>query len=174
MTAETETKMKYQWIKGDRFGQVVEVAETQKDNKWLWFDDGTRINPELINEFLMPITSDREILQVNPVNPVESTTTENTKVAAQQPVTKIMQTAPSALGQMIMKMSKKNVIQVPIEININVPTPMLYAVLAEGMEEEELNEEITQVAVSQIEIDKLQDYIQEQITNFLKQYYVQS
>lgn len=171
---ETQTKMKYQWIKGDRFGQVVEVSENQPDSKWLWFDDGTRINPELIGEFLMVVQSDNEILQVNPNATLQPAAVQQTQTAESKPAVKTMQTAPSALGQMIMKMSKKNVIQVPIEININVPTPMLYAVLAEGMEVEDLNDEITKVAVSQIEIDKLQDYVQQQITNFLNQYYVQS
>ena len=68
-------------------------------------------------------------------------------------------------------MSKKNVVSVPLQINLNIPTPALHAMLSEGMEAEDLNEEIIQVALQQIEIDKLQDYVRENITNFLTEYY---
>ena len=72
---------------------------------------------------------------------------------------------------MILKMSKKNVVNVPIQINLNIPTPTLYAMLGEGMEEEDLNDEITEVALSQIKIDKLQEYIKLSVTDFLSEYY---
>jgi hypothetical protein len=72
---------------------------------------------------------------------------------------------------MILKMSKKNVVNVPIQINLNIPTPQLYSMLGEGMESDDLNEEIMEVALSQIEMDKLQDYIKSNITTFLSEYY---
>jgi hypothetical protein len=43
--------------------------------------------------------------------------------------------------------------------------------LGEGMESDDLNEEIMEVALSQIEMDKLQDYIKSNITTFLSEYY---
>jgi hypothetical protein len=75
------------------------------------------------------------------------------------------------MGAMILKMSKKNVVNVPIQINLNIPTPTLYTMLGEGMEEEDLNDEITEVALSQIKIDKLQEYIKLSVTDFLSEYY---
>ena len=68
-------------------------------------------------------------------------------------------------------MSKKNVVNIPIQINLNIPTPQLYSMLGEGMEEQDLNEEITGVALSQIEMDKLQEYIRSSVTDFLSEYY---
>ena len=68
-------------------------------------------------------------------------------------------------------MSKKNVVNIPIQINLNIPTPQLYGMLGEGMEEQDLNEEITGVALSQIEMDKLQEYIRSSVTDFLSEYY---
>ena len=65
----------------------------------------------------------------------------------------------------------KNVVNVPIQINLNIPTPQLYSMLGEGMESDDLNEEIMEVALSQIEMDKLQDYIKSNITTFLSEYY---
>lgn len=169
--AESQKTM-YQWIKGEKFGKVVTVAEDQKDGKWLYFEDGTRINPDLIQEFLMPVANEKEILkvaeEVKLVQPTVETQTEPVPSTVQnQAETK----EPSIMGKMIMKMSKKNVVNVPLQININVPTQQLYAMLAEGMEEADLNEEIMEVALQQIEIDNLTEYLKENISTFLSQYY---
>ncbi len=72
---------------------------------------------------------------------------------------------------MIMKMSKKNVVNVPVQININIPTPQLHAMLSEGMEDADLNEEIMEVALQQIEINKLKEYITANVSEFLSEYY---
>jgi len=178
---ETETimseskKVRYQWIKGERIGQVVTVAEDQKDGKWLYFDNDTRINPELINEFMMPIKSDRDILPMSnntttgPIQDQTPTVATNTSdaVVTQGPTVP----EPSVMGKMIMKMSKKNVVNVPLQINLNIPTPALYTMLSEGMEEADLNEEIMEVALQQIEINNLTEYLKENISTFLSEYY---
>ena len=75
------------------------------------------------------------------------------------------------MGKMIEKMSKKNVVQIPININVNIPTPSIYAMLSEGMEEEDLNDEIIQSALNQIDINNLQEYVKENVSNFLSNYY---
>ena len=171
--ADTKKQKRYQWIKGDRFGDIVEVAEQQPDSKWLYFTDGSRINPSLRSEFLLEIENDNQILKVKKpkakveqVQPVE-------EITPVQEVSKpaVVVNEPTVMGKMIEKMSKKNVVNVPLDININIPTPAIYAMLSEGMEAEDLNEEIMSVALAQIEINKLQEYIKEQITNFLIEYY---
>ena len=173
--------VKYQWKKGERFGEVVEVEST--DNKFVNFTDGSRIFKNVVNEFLEKVQGGRlplpgadqvaaklagetEITQTSPVqNEVPAVTTPAPSTI--EPTT----TEPTVMGKMIMKMSKKNLVTVPIQINLNIPTTGLYAMLSEGMEEEDLNEEIMQVALSQIEMDKLQDYIKTNVTDFLAQYY---
>lgn len=165
----------YQWIKGDRFGDVVTVAADQKDNKWLYFEDGSRINPSLVSEYLMQVESPEKVLKVSEVNevpekPVEALSLGTTPPVAAQ-VEEVAVKEPSIMGKMIMKMSKKNVVNVPLQININIPTPALYAMLSEGMEEEDLNEEIMEVALQQIEINNLAEYLKENISTFLSEYY---
>ena len=165
-------KVTYQWIKGDRFGDVVTVAEDQKDGKWLYLEDGTRINPALIQEFLMLVTNPKEVLKVaEEAKPVQSTTETQTELVQPTIQNEVEVKEPSIMGKMIMKMSKKNVVNVPLQININVPTPQLYDMLAEGMEEADLNDEIMEVALQQIEIDNLTEYLKENISTFLSQYY---
>lgn len=177
-TMAEKQKVMYQWIKSERFGDVVTVAEDQKDGKWLYFEDGSRINKQLIQEFLMPVRNENEVLQVasettqpqtEPVQDQTNTVATNSSdaIIAQPKVTK----EPSVMGKMIMKMSKKNVVNVPIQLNLNIPTPAIYAMLSEGMEEDDLNEEIMEVALQQIEIDNLVEYLKENLSSFLSEYY---
>lgn len=167
MATEKQQK-RYQWTKGDRFGDIVTVAEDQQDGKWLYFEDGSRINPNLIDEFLLEVRNDREVLDVNNTQH----TVQNQPEAVQPTVEKQVETKePSIMGKMIMKMSKKNVVNVPLQINISIPTQQLYAMLSEGMEEDDLNEEIMEVALQQIEIDNLTEYLKENISSFLSEYY---
>lgn len=167
MATEKQQK-RYQWTKGDRFGDIVTVAEDQQDGKWLYFDDGSRINPDLIGEFLLEVRNEREVLNVDNIQPAVQNQPEVVQPTIQQQVeTK----EPSIMGKMIMKMSKKNVVNVPLQINISIPTQQLYGMLSEGMEENDLNEEIMEVALQQIEIDNLTEYLKENISSFLSEYY---
>jgi hypothetical protein len=177
-TMAEKQKLMYQWIKSERFGDVVTVAEDQKDGKWLYFEDGTRINPALVQEYLMKVESEDKILKVStndtslqtgPIQDQTNVVSTNTSdaVITQGPTIPEL----SVMGKMIMKMSKKNVVNVPIQINVNIPTPALYTMLSEGMEEEDLNEEIMEVALQQIEINNLTEYLKENISSFLSEYY---
>jgi hypothetical protein len=178
--ADKEAK-RYQWKKGENFGKIVEVKTI--DMEFIYFTDGSRIFKNLSNEFLEEVKDGRvplpgaeqaaaklsgEVPQTGPVQDQTPTVATNTSTpVSTQPEVK----EPSVMGKMILKMSKKNLVTVPIKINLNIPTPELYAVLSGGMETEDLNEEIMEVALSQIEMDKLQDYIRANVTDFLSQYY---
>jgi len=174
---------RYQWKKGDNFGKIVELQST--DAEFLYFTDGTRIFKNIQSEFLEEIKDGRvplpgadkisskltsEILQTGPIQDQTNTVATNSSdaVIIQQPT---VAKEPSVMGKMIMKMSKKNLVTIPIKINLNIPTPALHAMLSEGMEEQDLNDEIMEVALSQIEMDKLQDYIKSNITDYLREYY---
>ena len=79
MAEENKNKkevVKYQWVKGERFGSIVIKAENQKDDKWLYFEDGSRINPELVDEFLLKIERPNQIFDVSQigVNPTATPT----------------------------------------------------------------------------------------------------
>jgi len=172
--ADQQQSTMYQWIKSERFGDVVTVDNDNVDPKWLNFTDGTRINKSLIQEYLMLVENENQILTVN--DTVESTKnvqpTVQNQVVDEQPVISVKESkAPSIMGKMIMKMSKKNVVNVPLQINISIPTKQLYGMLLEGMEEQDLNEEIMEVALQQIEINNLTEYLKENVSSFLSEYY---
>jgi len=168
MTEVQEDSKQYQWKKGDNFGEVVDFLS--EDDKFINFTNGERIFKNILSEFMEPV--------INGVLPFPTPMGVGSKPAAERRVTNSKTTTPvvdtkepSIMGKMIMKMSKKNVVSVPITINLNIPTPQLHSILAGGMEDEDLNDEISEVAFSQIEVQKLQEYIKENISTFLKEYY---
>ena len=167
-TVQEEIKQ-YQWIKGDNFGLIVDVLS--EDSEFTNFTDGTKIFKTIQSEFLeqviggvIPLPGALGVADLATGDPI-------LKPKAISTVAPVKQNEPTVLGKMILKMSKKNVVNVPIQINLNIPTPQLYSMLGEGMESDDLNEEIMEVALSQIEMDKLQDYIKSNITTFLSEYY---
>ena len=178
MSKEIKDTVKYQWKKGERFGQVVEVDST--DSEFINFTDGSRIFKNVADEFLekvqgdsLPLPGADQAAAVLKGEKIEAVKVEVNNSPSEIPSSITEETAlePSIMGKMIMKMSKKNIVNVPIQININIPTPQLYGMLGEGMEEDDLNEEIMSVALSQIEMNKLQEYIKSNVTDFLSEYY---
>jgi len=174
MTAVQENIEQYQWIKGDNFGTIVSVEST--DSEFINFTDGSRVFKAIQSEFLEKINDG--VIPLPGADKANMMLNQNTKSTIKQ-VSSISQpvqkTTPvkeeSIMGKMISKMSKKNVVNVPIQINLNIPTPELYSILSGGMEEGDLNEEIMEVALSQIQIEKLQEYIKGNVTMFLSEYY---
>ena len=179
--SDNKDMVKYQWKKGERFGQIVEVEST--DSEFINFTDGSRIFKKVVNEFLEKVQGDKlpfpganqvaAKLRGESIELQTGTVQDNTPTAATNTSSSVESNAPepTVMGKMIMKMSKKNLVTVPVQINLNIPTPALHTMLSEGMEAEDLNEEIMAVALSQIEMDKLQDYIKTNVTKFLSQYY---
>ena len=176
--SDVQDKIKqYQWIKGDNFGEVVTVASV--DSQFTNFTDGSRIYNTVLSEFLQEVIDGRLPLPgaeklSNLINPNYTKEVEE-PVKAEPSIPSVANSVPESeitvVGKMIQKMSKKNVVNVPIQINLNIPTQALHAMLSEGMEEEDLNNEIMAVALHQIEFNKLQEYIKENISKFLEEYY---
>jgi len=167
---KVQDKLKqYQWKKGDNFGEVVDVLS--EEGEFVNFTNGTRIFKSVMSEFLEPVI-DGNVPFPSPTQIGSSSNESNVQQTIKPAVQELTQAKePSIMGKMILKMSKKNVVNIPIQINLNIPTPQLYNMLGEGMEESDLNEEITGVALSQIEMDKLQEYIKSSVTDFLSEYY---
>jgi hypothetical protein len=172
MAKVQEQVKQYQWIKGDNFGNIVTVKD--EDSQFINFTDGSRIFKTVKSEFL------KEVVDGNiPLPGASSASLLATGSAIQKPTivgeinmpSKVEKSETSIMGKMITKMSKKNVVNVPIQINLNIPTPAIHSILSEGLEEEDLNDEIMEVALSQIEMDKLQEYIKSNIAIFLSEYY---
>ena len=168
-----EAVRKYQWKTGDNFGKIVEVEST--DVEFTYFTDGSQIYNEVLPEFLEEIIdgvipfpgADQLSGIAQGINVTPNKAPVNTQdVAPTKP-------KESPLEQLINKLSKKNVEQFEAKINLNIPNKKVFDMLIDNADEdrEELIKTIAKVAVSQIEIHKLQEYLTEEVSIFINNYY---
>ena len=167
-----EDVKKYQWRSGDDFGKIVEVESV--DGEFTNFTDGSRIFNEVLPEFLEEIIDGVVPFpgadQLTPVSQgIKLNVTEN------KPTPSVIHIEPieSPLEQLINKLSKKNVEPFEAKINLNIPNKKVFEMLIDNADEdrEELIKTIAKVAVSQIEINKLQEYLTEEVSIFINNYY---
>lgn len=169
----------YVWSSTERVGQIVQVDHDNIDAEWINFTDGTRINPSLINEFLLPANSLQSADQISKdlggigslIKDKESSATPAVIETAPKAITNT--TPPTeevnVMMEMLKKMSKKNKAEMPVLVNI--PSTSVYEMLKEQMdlEEADLNEQIGLLVENQI--NNLQEQLREQITIFITKYY---
>jgi len=170
---------KYQWKKGERIGEVVEVLTI--DSEFVHFKDGTKIYNLVLPEFLEEIIGDElpfpivEQMEQTSSNQGAQWLSSSPPIKKPQPhiVNKDIKSMDSPIELLVAKLSKKNVEQLEAKINLNIPGKDVFNMLIESADEdrEELIKTIAKVAVSQIEINKLQEYLTEEVLTFINNYY---
>ncbi len=167
-----DTVKKYQWKTGDDFGKIVEVESN--DGEFTNFTDGSRIFNNVLPEFLEEIIDgvipfpgiDQLSGMAQGINVTKNEKLTTAKIAHVEP-------KESPIEQLINKLSKKNVEPFEAKINLNIPNKKVFDMLIDNADEdrEELIKTIAKVAVSQIEIHKLQEYLTEEVSIFINNYY---
>lgn len=170
-----EDTIKYQWKKGDNFGKIVEVKES--DDKFTYFTDGSQIFNGVIDEFLEKIVGGEVpfpgAIDLNAIaSGIKITPTQK---PTKNKIVEEVQIEPekSALEELVAKLSKKNMEPFQTTINLNIPNKQIFDMLIDNADEDKENliNTIAKVAVSQIEINKLQEYLTEEVTVFINNYY---
>jgi len=174
---KVEEKVKqYQWKKGENFGKVVEVEST--DSKFTIFTDGSQIFNSVLPEFLDEVIDGKLPFpgsdQINALSlgesPIKNKPVLNTP---KETINIVEPNQPSPLEELVGKLSKKNIEPLAAVINLNIPNKDIFNMLIDNADEdkEDLMLAIARVAISQIEINKLQEYLTEEVTNFINNYY---
>ena len=186
---ENKEITKYQWKKGESFGKIVEIKSS--DDKMTYFKDGTQILNDVISEFLEEMEGDEEpmpgglqtYMSMNKDNAEElskgntNISTNKDKVQEKAPEltnnTKVTDNSTSPIDNLITKLSKKNVESVDAKLNINLPKKNVFKMLLENGDDtkEDLIDAVVQNAVKQIEINKLQEFLITETSNFINKYY---
>ena len=175
MESVKDTVIKYQWKKGENFGKVVEVKD--KDSDFTYFTNGSQIFNNVLDEFLQKVENN-ELPFPNAEN--LSLIAQGIPEKKQQPKKQVQEIKEAkiepevtALEELVTKLSKKNIEPFQTTINLNIPNRKIFEMLIENADEdrENLIDVIARSAVSQIEINKLQQYLTEQITIFINNYY---
>jgi len=182
--SNTNNQQFYVWIKSERIGQIVEVAETQDDASWIKFTDGTKCNSKLAGEFLLPASSEDQANMIAKdfggittyIDPTDATPvrprrdvepTDATPVRPRRDVEPVQEI--NVMMEMLKKMSTKNKADLPIKVNL--PSKEVYSLLKDQMDitKKDLNSQIAALVENQI--DNLRDELKEQIETFINNYY---
>ena len=173
MSEIKESVRSYQWKKGDDFGKIVVVDDVS--DGFTNFSDGSKIFTSVLPEFLTEIINGEvpypgaggNITNVQADSPKASVIVESTES------TDVYKSEISPLQTLVRTLSKKNVEGVDVKLNINIPKKKVIEMLIENSEEEksELVQAVVNNAIKEIEINKLQEFLQTEITNFINKYY---
>lgn len=173
-TEETQDIVKYQWKKGEKFGEIVTLKSSDSD--FLYFENGSKIFKNVAPEFLEEIKDDvipfpgaKAIEITKPVPEKKS----NIETTAKEEIAISKKEQDSPLTQLIKNLSSKNVESFNMDIGINLPKKEIFNMLVENSEQDknEIINEISVVASSQIEINNLQEFLKEEIQKFVNNYY---
>lgn len=186
--SEEKTANIYVWQKSERIGKIVTEKET-KDG-WLYFTDGSRINPKLVGEYLSQAVSmeDAEGIAkiLSPVAEVSQAGTERQpgvmihETEPKKPIEIITETKrvdsnikdpeDSIVVGILEKLSKKNKTNFDISIGVNIPGKTIFKALQMDMEEEELREGLVNLVKKQI--NNLEQQLNKEVETFIQtQYY---
>lgn len=171
--SETKQELKqFQWKKGDRFGKIVTVASEDKD--FYYFKDGSKIFKNAVSEFMGEVVDGKPPFPLPSNNSTIKSVDQAKKPSVVETTTKQeVQEQKSAIEELVEKLSSKNIEKFETTINLNIPTREIYKMLVSNADENpnDLIDTIAKVAVSKIEINKLQEYLTIEVTNFINNYY---
>ena len=184
--SEEKTANIYVWQKSERIGKIVTEKET-KDG-WLYFTDGSRINPKLVGEFLSRATSIEEAEGISKIlSPVGNVTQAgiqdpheldnkelegtNMKWVTKKPIeeTKTI-VEDNIVVDILEKLSKKNKTNFDISVGVNIPGKTIFKALQMDIEEDELREGLAKLVKKQI--NNLEQKLNKEVETFIQtQYY---
>jgi hypothetical protein len=152
----------YQWTKTERLGMVTEFKDIVSEGEMIFieFADGSRINAELLDEFLIKTNIESELLEITDTvpQPILPEAAGSAKVRISD---KHQDTPLHAL----LKKQKPNLVNVDISIELNIPGPELYKVICSSFDGAE--EEVAEWVVQGINMETIKNIIKEG----LKKYY---
>jgi hypothetical protein len=145
----------YKWTKGENNGKVCEYESLSKDDSsgviWLNFKDGSRINYELLDEFMMRIDS----------SSISNETSSNTETQETKNVRNAIHTGKKLTPQKsnpiitLLEKQKPNWVNVEMKLELNLPTKSLYNVLTSSFDEAE--DEIIEFVVRDLDIEVVKE-----------------
>jgi len=157
----------YKWTKGDNDGQVCEYENLFKDPTsgiiWINFKGGTRINYDLINDYMLQIDPASIVNQLPPVdNTMKGAPVRNVMVSDNQTKNKM---SDNPIVSLLQK-QKPNWVEVSINLKLNLPTKNLYNVLSSSFDDAEA--EIIEFVVRDLDIEVIKDSLRINIKDIYK------
>jgi hypothetical protein len=157
-----DLKLKYQgmvfeWIKGDLAGSTNTFKELKEagENFFIEFIEGGRINEDLVDEYTLFYPAPE---QIQNLPSVEKSSTVTSIVYGESPKLGIDLDSPI---YNLLKKQKKNMVEVSIKIELNLPSKELYSVLSSSFDDAE--NEIIEFVIDGIDIEDIKKSLSESI-----------
>ena len=157
--------MLFEWIKGDLSGSTNTFREVKKigDNFFIEFEEGGRINEDLVDEYTLFYPSPVAGLPVaSSTPPVEKSSSVTSIVYNESPSS----LDPDSPIYTLLRKQKKNMVGISIKIELNLPSKELYGVLSSSFEDAE--SEIIKFVLDGVDIEDIKKSLSESIR---KNYY---
>ena len=159
----------YKWTKGDNDGQVCEYDNLFKDPTsgiiWINFKGGTRINYDLMNDYMLQVDPSSIATQnqlPSSDNSSQGSPVRNVMVSDNQPKNKM---ADNPIVSLLQK-QKPNWVEVSINLKLNLPTKNLYNVLSSSFDDAE--DEIIEFVVRDLDLEVIKDSLRINIKDIYK------
>jgi hypothetical protein len=151
--------MLFEWIKGDLAGTTNVYKEIKQigENFFIEFVEGGRINEDLVEEYTLFYPAPPQINQEPEISPEKSSTVTSIVYSDSNPP---QQNADSAVYTLLKK-QKKNMVEVSIKIELNLPSKNLYDVLSSSFEDAE--SEIIKFVLDGVDIENIKKSLSESI-----------
>lgn len=166
MSEETKVAQRYQWIKSDKTGNVVEVEN--EDGEWTYFKGGSRISTQLITEFLLPLEGDALPL-TSDLSTINSTPLPQSSTIDVKATDVTQEKSPIAI--LFDKQKKNDKIKLEIEFPIQIPKVDIYNIIHASFEKKTVIDELKSYILNQLEDDDILDAIHNSIDNLIKDRY---
>ena len=163
---ESNEPSHWQWIKGDDAGNVVTIKN--EDDKWINFNNGTRLAKDLKSEFIQPLESDlaSELLKTQSPKGMPSITVEKTTVDVSIPKKEI-----SPIRVLFNKQKKNSKVKLLLEFPVNIPTKGVYELMSTSFDKDEVNEQLQSFILDQLPEDEITDCLFNSIKSLIESKY---
>tara|TARA_Y100001938_G_C7946234_1_gene356894 strand:+ start:326 stop:805 length:480 start_codon:yes stop_codon:yes gene_type:complete len=151
MSGEKITAQKFRWIKSEKAGDIVELDK--KDDNWTYFQGGSRIANELLEEYLEPVAEGMPLGAGEPK-------IEPTKEKKETPISILFN-----------KQKKNDKVKLTINLPIEVPKKSIYDIIEASFDEKEVVEELEAFIRTQLDQDKMQKMVDKSIQSLIKEKY---
>jgi len=163
MSEETKVAKRYQWIKSEKTGNVVEVERSE--GEWTYFKGGSRISTTLMPEFLLPLEGNSLPL-TNDLQTI--TNSQGPTVATEKDST---HKTESPIRILFDKQAKNDTVKLKIQFPIEVPKVDIYNIILTSFDKDEVKDELKGFILNQLEEDGILDSLHQSIEDLIQERY---
>lgn len=152
---------KYQWIKTERKGTITEFKDVifEGENLWVDFVDGSRINYNLLDEFILKTSNEYELLELDQ---------KDTTIPQKINNVSVRQAPPKEVNPIhtLLSKQKSNPILMDLALEMNIPSIELYNVICQSFDN--ANEEVLNYIISGLDINMIKDNVKKALCVYYK------